>query len=206
MQARIINVKGQEIEISQDNNCGYSGEVWDAALVLSYFMINDKSKLLVDFKDKVVIELGAGTGICGLISASLGAKKVYLTEKEGNLTMLEINLNNNKDKFKDTEVIILPLNWEKKDDYMQIKDQIDIVLCSDLIYKLELFLPLNETIDYFSNKNTLVLMSHSYRKPSDMDFFKLFDQNKWQLNRLPESMLDEEYKAEDIFIITMKKV
>ena len=44
--------------------------VWDAALVLSYFLVKNQ-KDFVDSKT-TVLELGAGTGAVGVVAAALG--------------------------------------------------------------------------------------------------------------------------------------
>ena len=48
--------------------------VWDAALVLSSYLETEHCTRLLsnDFKCRKVVELGAGTGICGIQSAFLG--------------------------------------------------------------------------------------------------------------------------------------
>merc|ERR1712133_136367 len=55
--------------------------VWDAALVLSKFMDTVYLKETYSMNGKVVVELGAGTGIVSLLAAMLGAT-VYATDLE----------------------------------------------------------------------------------------------------------------------------
>lgn len=49
-------------------------QIWKGALLLSDFLIY-KSEL---FKDQIILELGSGTGFCGIIAAKF-AKRVYIT-------------------------------------------------------------------------------------------------------------------------------
>jgi predicted nicotinamide N-methyase len=220
MNTRIIEIdlenNYKELEILQDTSFGYAGEVWDAALVLSHFLINKSKKHNFSLKGKKILELGSGTGIGGLMCSSLGAKKVYLTDKDENLEILKKNLELNKSKGiipNDCEVVIARLDWSKKEEYTSAKfipkdESFDLILCSDLIWNLNYFDDLKDVINYFArNESTEVLMAYQYRQRSDIDFFnKMKEGNQWKVERVPESWLDEEYRSEDILIVMMKKI
>jgi hypothetical protein len=81
--------EGKKLIIKQNLDIGYAGEVWDASLVLIYFFkkqnklfkdlisnknykstkdpnfINDSKKIIFVPKDKIILELGAATGVNG---------------------------------------------------------------------------------------------------------------------------------------------
>ena len=117
MLSRIIEInENLSLQIKQNLDYKYAGEIWDAALVLTYFFINKKSEKIINIKNKIIIELGAGTGINGLILGALGAKKIILTDKGDCLDLLKENYENNKMKF-DTNLIcdIKELDWTKED-------------------------------------------------------------------------------------------
>ncbi|TRY86942.1 hypothetical protein DNTS_002870 [Danionella cerebrum] len=73
--------------------------VWDAAIVLSkyletaHFCSNETGGSL--WTSKNIIELGAGTGLVGLVAASLGAN-VTVTDLEDLQPLLQLNINKNK--------------------------------------------------------------------------------------------------------------
>ena len=46
--------------------------VWDAALVLAYFLQKHQQSLQFQSGPKTVVELGSGTGIVGLVASVLG--------------------------------------------------------------------------------------------------------------------------------------
>lgn len=215
MISREIEIKPDtNVEIVQDLAYGYAGEVWDAALVLSHFLVNKnkKHKFSDSFENKVILELGAGTGINGLVvAASLKPRKVYLTDKEENLGIIKKNYEINKVKGlidSGTEVAILPLNWTKKEDWDVINGKIDIIICSDLVWNKDYFQPLIEVLDYFTViDHTEVLLCYQYRQKSDIEFFNMLkSENKFTVERLPDEWLDEEYRSEDIFIVMIRKV
>ena len=60
----------QIVSIPQKNFGEEAVVVWDAALVLSYFLVKNFQKFLG--KKISVLELGAGTGAVGLVAAALG--------------------------------------------------------------------------------------------------------------------------------------
>jgi len=51
-------------------------QVWRGALLLGDKLVSDPSLV----RDAVVLELGAGVGLCGLLAAHLGARSVFLTD------------------------------------------------------------------------------------------------------------------------------
>jgi predicted nicotinamide N-methyase len=201
----MIEMDDLEIQISQDLNFGYAGEVWDAALVLSHFLINKNKRHQFTVNEKIILELGSGTGICGIICGILGAKKVYLTDKNENLNILQKNYEINKSKIKNCEISIRSLDWNKPEEYSNITDNIDYIICSDLVWNPEYFDPLANVLDYFTNTSTQIILAYQYRKKSDLDFFEKLKEKKFIIERLPQNLLDEEYRADDIFIVFIRK-
>lgn len=53
--------------------------VWDAALVLSKYLETKDFSFGEELKGKQMIEIGAGTGIVGLVAASYGYQMFHLT-------------------------------------------------------------------------------------------------------------------------------
>ncbi len=60
----------KEVLVEQEFEGAEAVVVWDAALVLAYFLQRHQKELAL--KGKRVIELGAGTGVVGLVVAALG--------------------------------------------------------------------------------------------------------------------------------------
>ena len=134
--------ENKKLVIKQNLDIGYAGQVWDASLVLIYFFkkqnhlfknlinnksfkgpkdpnfINESKKIIFIPKNKIILELGAATGVNGFTCGILGAKKIYLTDKGGCCELLKKNYEINKNNFNDNfECIIQELDWtcEKKE-------------------------------------------------------------------------------------------
>mmetsp|Transcript_7947 Transcript_7947/g.10922 ORF Transcript_7947/g.10922 Transcript_7947/m.10922 type:complete len:239 (-) Transcript_7947:1045-1761(-) len=122
--------KGIEVdmELLQKDNTGF--KVWKVAEEFCKYLSKNQECL----HDKVVVELGAGTGICGLLAAKY-AKTVIITDGDP-LVMpiieknIELNGLNNAFAFK--------LRWGDSVDYSNFKKQfpenIDVVIASEAMY------------------------------------------------------------------------
>ncbi|XP_041668101.1 protein-lysine methyltransferase METTL21D isoform X3 [Cheilinus undulatus] len=95
-------------EIEKNDGCTlkvkqcYLGDVgcvvWDAAIVLSKYLetkqFYEPSSGVNAWADRKVLELGAGTGVVGLMAATLGAQ-VTVTDLEDLQTLLRLNIQEN---------------------------------------------------------------------------------------------------------------
>ena len=70
-------------------SCGVGGEVWPAAAALCTWL----SEHAAEIRGAHVLELGSGTGVCGLYAAALGASSVTLTDG-GSDDLLELARSN----------------------------------------------------------------------------------------------------------------
>ena len=227
--------ENKKITIKQNLDIGYAGQVWDASLVLLYFFkkqnnlfkalinnknyksakdpnfINDSKKIIFVPKNKTILELGAATGINGFSCGILGAKKIYLTDKGGCCNMLEANYELNKNIFeKGVEFIIQELDWtnEKQRELIKDKDNIDYIIGSDLVWNPKLREPLANTNKYYMelNKNIKCFFSFEIRNNEILQFFNLFDKNKYKLEKIPDSLYDETYKSDEIIIVRLTNI
>jgi ribosomal protein L11 methylase PrmA len=137
---------------------GVGGKLWKAALLLAE-QLDDKGEegepkdddddddgVIIDVKDKTVLELGAGVGLVGFAAAKLGAKEVVLSDFETPLLeALTESVERNGSK-KTTKVRWL--DWradgasntektEPPDAFLALEkeDTYDIILGSDCLYE-----------------------------------------------------------------------
>ena len=69
---RELDVKDCTLEIYQELEGDVGCVVWDAAITLAKYIDTEGAQLKHGFRGKAVIELGAGTGVVGLVAALHG--------------------------------------------------------------------------------------------------------------------------------------
>ena len=127
-----------------------------------------------------VLELGAGTGACGLVFACLFPSKCYVTDLKEFIPSIQSNINRNKSAFGfQSETSALELNWcdEKVSEDIS---SVDLILLSDCVYYEESMPFLVKTLKLYCGPKTLILMSIEDR-PSKLklveSFWKLMDED-----------------------------
>lgn len=141
---------------------------WQASLALADFLMQHPYIT----KDKVILELGAGTGLCGLILLKM-CKPVHLFLTDGSSASVNLmcenikrnfyeilDLGKNKFKVEKQMVQCLIVPWDAIENINEIKsDKPDIVLAADVVYDDSCFMELAHAIDHvFQLKNNSVEM------------------------------------------------
>lgn len=162
--------------------------VWDAALVLAYYLEKHQIDLGLSKSDRDcaplhVVEVGGGTGAVGLVAAALGAS-VTLTDLDRFIPLLEEGIsancnllgkrertsNPNKCRF----IRALPLNWGNATDIHEICKEgdkgiggpPDLIVVSDCVYYEASVAPLIFTLRELSSSGkpvVPVLLSYEVR-------------------------------------------
>eukprot|EP00731_Ephydatia_muelleri_P027744 Em0019g617a len=144
------------IEIEQEwAELGLSGVVWDAAPFLSYYL--EKFPSIIE--GKRVIELGAGTGLVGMVSNMLGAHEVAVTDMK--TASAERNVRLNRHNLINDCIEVSHLEWGK--DISHFNPPFDVILAADVIYVEEGFDLLLSTVSQLSDANTTILLSCAHR-------------------------------------------
>ncbi|XP_044034155.1 EEF1A lysine methyltransferase 3-like [Siniperca chuatsi] len=167
-QDTVYNLVGQELKIRQvfGANLGVAAPVWDAALHLCCYFEEQS----VELRGKRIIELGAGTGVVGILAARLGAV-VTLTDLPLALPQLQANVSANMPSsgWPTTLPTVLPLSWGE--DHMNFPSDWDLVLCADIIYLPETYPPLVETLVHLCKNGAVVYLSSKMRKEHETPGF-----------------------------------
>jgi predicted nicotinamide N-methyase len=184
--------------------CGIGGRIWKSAVLLSTFLRSENLKKYINFENKIILEIGAGSGVCGLVSATLNPKKVYLSDRDkGCLEVLQKNVDLNKANIQNlSDIEVIDFDWSNMEDYAKIKENIDIVIGSDVLYCSSMIECLINTVRKFCNNNTLII----FALPQRGDLCDLFLESlnktcEWKIELVPDDLLVQKfYKHAIIFI------
>lgn len=143
------------------------------------------------------LELGAGTGMVGILSALLGADAT-ITDLPHVIPNLLHNASLNAEALKDSgrggTINVQTLRWGEQEDLQAIGRSFDLILASDVVYYDHLFEPLLQTLKWFlvegkkyeekglpadpkksvcaEVRTPLVLLAHLRRWKKDAHFFR----------------------------------
>ncbi|XP_059183618.1 protein N-lysine methyltransferase METTL21A [Centropristis striata] len=178
----------RDLHLVQDwRRLGVAAVVWDAAVVLCLYLEMGK----VELKGKEVIELGAGTGLVGIVAALLGAK-VTITDREPALDFLSANVQSNLPPDSHQAVQVSELTWGQGLDRYPAGG-FEVVLGADIVYLEDTFVPLLQTLDHLCSDSSVVLLACKIRYKRDTDFLSMLEQR---------FVLEEVYydKQRDIYV------
>ncbi|XP_020636384.1 protein N-lysine methyltransferase METTL21A isoform X1 [Pogona vitticeps] len=156
------------IQIKQDwKQLGVAAVVWDAAVVLCTFLETGG----IDLQGRSVIELGAGTGLLGIVAVLLGAH-VTITDRKAALTLLELNVQANLPDDLQLRAMVKELTWGQ--DLVSFSPGgYDFILGADIVYLEETFTDLLQTLDYLCSEQTVILLSCRLRYERDQKFLMM---------------------------------
>ena len=170
--------------------------VWGAALLLSEYIIASAAK----FEGKRLLELGAGTGLSGLVAACCAAPAaVTLTDSVPVvLRNLRHNVSMNADAFCGTKVEVEAFDWALPDPGGEEAARLrpDVVLAADCVYGPEvnnvlapalqrlLCAPSAQDRDIQIQRKAILVCGE--RSGSLIDFVSRFDSNGWLVQDITE--------------------
>ncbi|KFV81232.1 Protein N-lysine methyltransferase METTL21A, partial [Struthio camelus australis] len=125
----------------------------------------------VDLRDRAVIELGAGTGLLGIVATLLGAR-VTVTDRAAALALLESNVRANLPPELQPRAAVKELTWGKDLGNFP-PGAFDFILGSDIVYLEETFADLLQTLEHLCAERTVILLSCRIRYERDLNFLKM---------------------------------
>ncbi|XP_075036324.1 protein N-lysine methyltransferase METTL21A [Mixophyes fleayi] len=185
------NFVNHTIRIKQDwKDLGVSAVVWDAAVVLCMYLEAGG----INLQGRSVIELGAGTGLVGIVAALLGAD-VTVTDREIALEFLKSNVKDNLPDELQHKMSAKPLTWGIG---LENFSPFDVIVGADIIYLEETFDDLLKTIVHLSSEHTVILLACRLRYQRDNDFLDMM--------RKQFSVVQVHYdKSVDVYIYKVQK-
>ncbi|KAM4560443.1 protein N-lysine methyltransferase METTL21A [Odontesthes bonariensis] len=168
-----------DLSLAQDwKKLGVAAVVWDAAVVMCMYLELEK----VELKGKRAIELGAGTGLVGIVAALLGAH-VTITDRQPALEFLSSNVKANLPPRSQESVVVSELTWGDGLEHYPAGG-FDLVLGADIVYLEDTFLSLLQTLEHLCSDTTVVLLACKIRYERDTNFL---------------NMLKRSFKAEEVY-------
>ncbi|XP_056157008.1 protein N-lysine methyltransferase METTL21A [Lampris incognitus] len=159
------------LRVAQDwRQLGVAAVVWDAAVVMCMYLELGQ----VELKGKVAIELGAGTGLVGIVAALLGAR-VTITDRAPALDFLQANVKANVPADRQASVVVAELTWGERLERFPAGG-FDLVLGADIVYLEDTFPALLETLEHLCSGGTAVLLACKIRYRRDSDFLDMLRQ------------------------------
>ncbi|XP_029454228.1 protein-lysine methyltransferase METTL21D [Rhinatrema bivittatum] len=193
-------VDGSVLSIQQMSAGDVGTVVWDAAIVLAKYL-----EAGLGLRRCSVLELGAGTGLVGLMAAAHGAD-VTITDLEDMQDLMKVNIENNKQLITGS-IQAKVLKWGES--ITEFLPAPDYILMADCIYYEQSLEPLVKTLEELAGPNTCIICCYEERTMGknpeiEIEFFKLLQMN-FDLEKVPLEKQNEEYRSEDIHILHIRK-
>ena len=193
-----------------DGSDGTSSMAWPAGLHLAKFISSPQFDELVDIgsSTKTVVELGSGSGLCGLAFAVTALSKlskrksdakmldIVLTDVPKAIDLLKVNIKANADQLSthllnEDNLRARQLMWGSEEDARALdltNVDVDLILGSDLLYNvsMKIFKDLSCTIQALdANEKTKIILSVRWRKPEEeRKFFQEMEHLGYEFNLL----------------------
>ncbi|CAK6448139.1 unnamed protein product [Pipistrellus nathusii] len=158
------------IQIRQDwRQLGVAAVVWDAAVVLATYL----EMGAVELRGRSAVELGAGTGLVGIVAALLGAQ-VTITDRKVALEFLKSNVEANLPLHVQPRAVVKELTWGQ-DLGSFSPGEFDLILGADIIYLEETFADLLQTLVHLCGSQSVILLACRIRYERDSNFLAMLE-------------------------------
>ncbi|XP_026570546.1 EEF1A lysine methyltransferase 3 [Pseudonaja textilis] len=157
---------GQELSITQYHGArlGVAAPVWEAALALCEYFEAKK----VNFQGKTVIELGAGTGVVGILASLLGGH-VTITDLPVALKQIEENVHRNLPAQCIARTRVCALSWGL--DHKDFPQNYDLILGADIVYLKDTYPLLIRTLQHVCGAQSIIYLSSKMREEHSTALF-----------------------------------
>ncbi|CAE7462518.1 Mettl21c [Symbiodinium pilosum] len=138
-----VSQRRKSLETEDPLATDHTGDiVWPTAVAFCRYLCDKK----LDLEGRRVLDLGAGTGLVGLVAHRLGAKSVTFTDVPRVLPLLNRNVTlhciadatSKVARRKPAgEAIVRPLFWgrEEAEELVQERGHFDLVMCCEVVYQ-----------------------------------------------------------------------
>eukprot|EP00928_Gymnodinium_smaydae_P008965 TRINITY_DN1330_c1_g1_i1.p1 TRINITY_DN1330_c1_g1~~TRINITY_DN1330_c1_g1_i1.p1 ORF type:complete len:256 (+),score=24.94 TRINITY_DN1330_c1_g1_i1:88-855(+) len=150
----VIDQQEEEKRLGDENSL-YT-VIWESAQLLHMYFTDERHFKSEHFVGKRVLELGSGTGVVGIVLASLGAN-VTLTDLPQAIPLIEKNIALNFSEQSSLRPRAIALNW--RDPVPSGLGPFDLVVCCDVLYCPNLYEALLNTLRQVMDHDTECLIA-----------------------------------------------
>ncbi len=138
----------------EEQRLPYGAILWPASIALAHELVSRADEL----KGKRVLELGAGTGIPGIVAESLGASVVQIDRSEVAVHLCQVNAQRNDSK----RLTVLKEEW----DTFHSEEKFDFILGADVLYVTTMHDRLRAMCSQYLAPSGSALFSDPFREQS----------------------------------------
>ena len=166
--AVVTMAQEQEYAREQDR-LPYGAMLWPASIALAHELVARADQL----RDKRVLELGAGTGMPGIVAASLGATVLQVDRSEVALHLCTLNAQRNGT----TRVEARAAEWET----FHSDEPFDFILGADVLYVTTMHDRLRALCETYLAPGGTALFSDPFRAQS-LPMLETMEQSGWRVS------------------------
>jgi predicted nicotinamide N-methyase len=156
-----------EYLLSPIEHLPYGVTLWAASICLAHDLAGRDG-----LNSKSVLELGAGTGLPGIVAASRGARLVQTDNNKAALALAKRNLEHNGLTTAEQRQVDWA-NWNDRGRY-------DLIIGSDILYSKEMHPHLRLIFESNLAPNGRVLLSDPFRSTA-INFLETLERNDWSI-------------------------
>ncbi len=139
--------------------------MWEGAIVLIDYLCNQRWEKAMSF-----LEIGAGIGFVGIVTASLGHRVTITDYNEDALNFIHANALKNLREDEIKRVKVKKCDWNRPD----LDEKYDYIIGSDVIFREEDFEPILSLFDRYLKEDGEIILSEGIRK-SSLKFLEFLD-------------------------------
>jgi len=204
-QTYVDTEDGGELIFHQTKQTTLGGWVYDAAAVLAKYLetphFASKDKKGGSLKGQKLIELGAGTGVVGMLAGYYGAEAI-LTDLEQLVPLLDYNIEKNQSALKG-KVTAAPLCWGES--VAHCLPHPDYLILANCVYYrcLEVLV---QTVNELTGPNTTILACYEERTEGIHELVESFHQllkDNFLIEEVPKEYYHDQFNQDFVRIVRM---